>query len=168
MSDSVTTVVVIFLAGVLMFIFPLMQTAKGGDDISQQLVQAELNDTLHDIITTKEIDLDRYESFTQTISSTGNSYDVEMQVAILDENSNKKTTQTSPTKVGENYSYTEYTTQIMNVLNEKGVYKLKEGDFVLIVVKNNNKTIFQILQNFIYRVTGNGNPAIFAQASGIV
>ncbi len=166
MSDTVITVVAIFLAGVLMFIFPLMSTAEGSDDISQQLVQKETTNFVDNIRSTRSITLDRYESFTETISSTGHSFDIEMQVVILDENSNKKTTQTSPSKVGENYSYTEYTSQILKELNEKGIYKLKNGDIISVTVKNSDTTIAQILKNFIYRVTGNGNPAIVAQDSG--
>ena len=89
--------------------------------------------------------------------------------SILDDAANKKTTQTSAVKVGENYSYTEYTTQIMEKLNkEPYVYKLKEGDIISVTVKNTNKTISQILKNFMFRVTGNGNYVILAQDSGIV
>lgn len=171
MSDSVMTIIAIFLAAVLMFIFPLMSTADRSDDISQQAVQTATTDFVDNIRTTGKITLDKYQSFTQTIASTGNSFDVEMQVDILDENSNKKTTQTSPSKVGENYSYTEYTSQILKKLEDENFqnqYKLKEGDIVSVTVKNNNKTISQILKNFMYRVTGNGNYVIAAQHSGIV
>ncbi len=127
MSDSVMTVIAIFLAGTLMFIFPLMSTAERSDDISQQLAQSATTDFFNDVISTRAITQDRYESFTDTIAATGHAFDVEMQVIILDENANKKTTQTSSKKVGENYTYTEYTSQIMKVLNEKGIYKLNEG-----------------------------------------
>ena len=168
MSDSVMTVVAIFLAAILMFIFPLMSTADRGDDISQQAVQTATTDFVDDIRATGKITNDKYQSFFQTISSTGNSFDVDMQVDVLDENANKKTTQASPSKVGENYSYTEYTSQILERIENEGQYKLKEGDIVSVTVRNTNQTISQILKNFMYRVTGNGNYVIAAQHSGIV
>ena len=168
MSDSVMTVVAIFLAAILMFIFPLMSTADRGDDISQQAVQTATTDFVDDIRATGKITNDKYQGFVQKISSTGNSFDVDMQVDVLDENANKKTTQASPSKVGENYSYTEYTSQILERIENEGQYKLKEGDIVSVTVKNTNQTISQILKNFMYRVTGNGNYVIAAQHSGIV
>lgn len=169
MNDTVMTVIAIFLAAILMFMFPLMSTADRSDDIAQQAVQTATTEFVDDIRTTGKITQDKYDSFLQTISSTGNSFDVEMQVEILDENANKKTTQASSSKVGENYMYTEYTSQIANQMNNNnGVYKLKEGDIVAVTVKNTNKTISQVLKNFMYRVTGNGNYNIVAQHSGIV
>ncbi len=168
MSDSVMTVIAIFLAAILMFIFPLMSTADRGDDISEQVVQTATTEFVDNIRSTGKITIDKYDSFYQTIASTGNSFDVEMQVEVLDENSNKKTTQASASKVGENYSYTDYTTQIMDKIEGDGLYKLKEGDIISVTVKNTNQTISQILKNFMYRVTGNGNYVIAAQHSGIV
>ena len=168
MSDSVMTVVAIFLAAILMFIFPLMSTADRGDDISQQVVQTATTEFVDDIRSTGRITNDKYESFYQTIASTGNSFDVEMQVEVLDENSNKKTTQASSSKIGENYSYTDYTSQIVDKIENEGQYKLKEGDIISVTVRNTNQTISQILKNFMYRVTGNGNYVIAAQHSGIV
>ncbi len=168
MSDSVMTVLAIFLAAVLMFIFPLMSTADRSDDISQQAIQTATTDFVDDIRTTARITKDKYEAFNQTIAATGNSFEIEMQVEVLDENSNKKTTQASPVKVGENYSYTEYTSQILEKIERDGVYKLKEGDIISVAVRNTNQTISQILKNFMYRVTGNGNYVITARHSGIV
>ena len=161
------TVVAIGLAAILMFIFPLMSTADRSDDISQQLSQSAVTDAVDQIRSTGRITMDDYEDLYNQLIATGNSFEIEITVSVLDENSNKKTTQTNPTKVGENYSYTEYTSQIMEELESKGVKKLKEGDLVTVTVRNTNKTISQILKNFMFKVTGNGNYAILAQDSGI-
>lgn len=168
MSDSVMTVLAIFLAAILMFIFPLMSTADRSDDISQQIVQAETTEFVDKIRSTGKITNDNYEAFSQAVTSTGNSFEIEMQASILDENSNKKTTQASAQKVGENYSYTEYTSQILDKIENEGQYKLKAGDFVSVSVKNTNKTISQILKNFMYRVTGNDNYVIAGRHFGTV
>ena len=168
MSDTAITIFAIFLSGVLMFMFPLMSTADRSDDIAQQAVQTATTEYVDNIRSTGKITYDKYEAFSQIIASTGNSFDIEMQVSILDENSYKKTIQASASKVGENYSYTEYTSQILDKLKNDGVYKLKEGDIISVTIKNTNRTISQILKDFMYRVTGNENYVIGAQHSGIV
>lgn len=168
MNDSVMTVIGIFLAAVLMFMFPLMSTADRSDDISQQAVRTATTEFVDDIRATGKITEDKYEAFYQRIAATGNAFDIEMQVQILDENSNKKTTQVASSKVGENYTFSEFTSQIQEQMDSKGAYKLKEGDIVSVTVRNTNKTISQILKNFMFKVTGNNNYNIAAQHSGIV
>ena len=49
-----------------------------------------------------------------------------------------------------------------------GTYKLKEGDFVSVSIKNTNTTISQMIKNVLYSVTGNQSYVIAAQASGSV
>jgi len=106
--------------------------------------------------------------FVKAVGATGNSYNVDMQVQVLDESASKKTTTAASTKVGENYYYKEYNDQIQGALGQSGVYRLKQGDMVSVEVKNTNKTISQVLKNFMYKVTGKGNSNISAQYSGIV
>ena len=168
MNDSVMTVVAIFLAAVLMFMFPLMSTADRSDDISQQVVQTATTQFVDNVRSTGKITQDKYESFTDTIASTGNAYDVDVEVQILDENANKKTTQVQSSKVGENYYYSEYNTQIEQKLAETGTYTLKQGDIISVSVKNSNQTISQVLKNFMYRVSGGNTYNIAAADSGIV
>lgn len=168
MQDTVISIIAIFLAAILMFVFPLMSTADRSDDISQQAVQTATTEFVDNIRSTGKITQDKYNSFASKIIQTGNSFDIEMEAKILDENSRKKTGQTSSTKVGENQYYSEYTSQIEETLNNNGVYVLKEGDIISVTVKNTNKTISQILKNFFYQVTGNNTYNIAAQRSGIV
>lgn len=169
MSDTVVTVLTIFLAAILMFIFPLMSTADRTDDISTQAVDASTTDFVDEIRSTGKITQDSYDNFVQTISSTGNSYEVEMEVQVLDDNPGKKVTEAEYTKVGENYYYSKYTTQILDEVNsDKGAMYLKQGDMVTVNVKNTNRTIGTILKDFVYRVTGNNSASITASHSGIV
>lgn len=168
MNDSVMTVVAIGLAAVLMFMFPLMSTADRSDDISQQVVQTATTEFVDNVRSTGKITQDKYNSFTETIAATGNAFDVDMEVQILDESANKKTTQVQSSKVGENYYYSEYNTQIEAKLAETGTYTLKQGDIISVSVKNSNQTISQVLKNFIYRVSGSNTYNIAAADSGIV
>src|SRR5574344_1949152 len=134
MNDTVMTVAAIFLAAVLMFMFPLMSTADRSDDISQQAVQTATTEFVDNVRSTGKITQDKYDNFVQTIASTGNSFDVDMEVQVLDENASKKTTQAQATKVGENYYYSEYTSQIEDKMASSGTYKLKQGDIVSVTV----------------------------------
>ena len=168
MGDSLITVVAIFLAAILMFIFPLMSLAERTDDISQLAVQTATTEFVDDIRTTGKMTLDDYEAYLGELNSTGNSFDVEMLIQQLDENPGKKTTQTEATKIGENLYYNIYTTQIMDKLNTTGRITLKEGDIVTVTVKNTNQTISQMLRNFFYAISGNDSYEIAGQHSGIV
>lgn len=169
MSDTVVTVVAIFLAAILMFIFPLMATSTNTDDIAKQAVDSATTDFVDSIRSTGKITQDNYDDFIQMISSTGNSFDVEMEVQVLDNNPGKKVAEAQETKVGENYYYNKYTSQILEEVNsDNGAMYLKQGDIVSVSVKNSNRTISTILKDFIYRVTGNNSATVTAQHSGIV
>lgn len=168
MGDSLITVIAIFLAAILMFIFPLMTLAERTDDISQLAVQTSTTEFVDNIRTTGKMTLDDYEAYLGELTSTGNTFDVEMLIQQLDENPGVKTTQAEATKIGENLYYNIYTSQIMDELNRSGRIILKEGDIVTVTVKNTNQTISQMLRNFFYAITGNESYEIEGQHSGIV
>ena len=172
MGDTLITVIAIVLAAILMFVFPLMTMSDRTDDVSQLAVETATTDFVDDVRTTGRLSMDKYSKFIETISATGNSYDVEMELNVLDENPGKKTTQAEKTKIGENVYYTLYTSQILDQINpSSGVTKilaLKEGDLFSASVKNSNTTLSQQLKNFFYSVTGNDTYTIAAEHGGIV
>lgn len=168
MSDTLVTIIAIALAAILMFVFPLMTMSDRTDDVSQLTVETATTEFVDEIRTTGKITQDKYDKFIEAIGSTGNTYNVEMEVQILDENPGKKTTQTEQTKIGENVYYSIYTSQIEEKLINDGVYKLKEGDIVSVSVKNTNQTLAQQLKNFFYTVVGNDTYTIAASHGGIV
>lgn len=171
MGDTLITIVAIFLAAILMFVFPLMTISERNDDISQMAVQTATVEFVDDVRQTGKITQANYEAYTQNLAATGNSYDIELEVKILDENPGKKTSLTSTDKIGENIYYSEYTSQILeDVLqdNGKGQRKLKEGDIISVSVKNTNTTIGQMLKNFFYSISGNESYQIEASHSGVV
>lgn len=170
MGDSFVTIIAIFLAAMLMFVFPLMSVSEKSDNISQLTVQTATIDFVDKVRTTGELTLDDYDKYIQTITSTGNAFDVELMVQIMDENIGVKTTQAETTKIGENIYYNLYTSQLESVLkdNKKHKITLKEGDRVSVTVKNTNTTIAQTLRNFFYRIAGNDTYQIAVQYAGIV
>lgn len=167
MGDSAMTIVAIFVAAILMFVFPLMTMADKNDDVAQLSVQTATTEFTNTVRNTGKLTQDAYDKFVETLAATGNSYDVEMTIQHLDENPAKKSTQGKET-IGENVYYTDYTTQIIDTLGNKGSISLKEGDIISVNVKNTNTTIATQLRNFIYKVTGDNSKTITASESGMV
>ncbi len=171
MGDTLITIVAIFLAAILMFVFPLMTISERNDDISQMAVQTATVEFVDDVRQTGKITQANYEAYTQNLAATGNSYDIELEIKVLDENPGKKTSLTSSDKYGENLYYSVYNSQILeDVLqdNGKGQRNLKEGDIISVSVKNTNTTIGQMLKNFFYSISGNESYQIEAAHSGVV
>ena len=168
MGDSLITIVAIFLAAILMFVFPLMSLAERTDDIAELSVSTATSEFVDTIRTTGKLTLEDYEKYVQTINATGNSFEIDMKIYQLDENPGSKLTQAEMTKIGENLYYAKYTTQIETELSQRGKMRLKEGDLVSVSVKNTNQTIAQLLRNFFYQLTGRQTYQIAAEESAIV
>ena len=168
MSDTLITIIAIALAAVLMFIFPLMTMSDRTDDVAQLTVETATTEFVDTIRSTGKITKANHDKFIETITSTGNTYNVEMQVQVKDANLGKKVSQASADKIGENVYYSVYTSQIEDALDTTGTYYCKEGDIVSASVKNTNQTISQQLKNFFYSVTGNDAYTIAAEHGGIV
>ena len=152
MGDSIITIIAIFLAAILMFIFPLMALSERSDDISQLSVQTATAEFVDDIRATGKLTLEKYEKYLSTLTATGNSFDVEMQIQKLDENPGVKVTQGQKDKIGENIYYSVYTSQIMEDLQANKVMKLKEGDIVSVTVTSSIEFLEMIHIKFLHNM----------------
>ena len=161
MGDSAITIVAIFLAAILMFVFPLMTMADKTDETTKVTIQTATTEFTDGIRLSGKITQEDYDNFILRIGTTNNSYEAEIVVQKLDENPAKKT---ADTRIGDNVYYTMYTTQVLESLP----LNLKEGDIVSVSVKNTNNTIGNQLRNFLFKVTGNEASTITAQSSGVV
>ena len=141
MSDTFITVVAIMLAAVLILVMPVMTMADRVDTVSQTDIETKTSDFVNEIKSTGKLTPEKYSKFIEELTATGNTYNVEMEFKILDENPGKKSIQTSKDKIGENVYYSIFTTQIENVINSGKNYNLKEGDIVNVTVRNTNKTL---------------------------
>jgi hypothetical protein len=169
MSDSLITVIAIMLTAVLLLVLPVMTMADRADDISKTDVETMTSNFVNEIRTIGKLTSEKYNKFVEELTSTGNTYDIEMEFKILDENPGKKSTQSAKDKIGENVYYSVFTTQIQEALEgENKVYNLKEGDIINVSVKNTNLTLSQSLKNFFYTVVGNDTYTIAASSSGLV
>ena len=168
MSDTLITFIAIVLAAIMMFMFPLLSVSERNDDIAQLSVQTATTKFVDNSRSIGKITMDNYSELISTISATGNSYDVEMEIKVLDENIGKKSAWTQGTVIGENVYYSVYTSQIVEVIERDGVYRMKEGDILSVGVKNTNKTMSQSLRSVFYSISGGDNYSIAAQDSGVV
>ena len=173
MSDSLITIVAIFLAAILMFVFPLMSIAERSDDIAELTAQTAVSEFVDTTRSAGKITIDDYNTLVSTLEATGNTFDIEIEVKVLDENVGKKSAWTNGTVIGENVYYSVYTSQILNYISDSsgsntGTYLMKEGDIISVSVTNSNQTLAQTIRGIFYSIAGNGNYQISAQASGLV
>ena len=102
MGDSLMVMIAIFVAAILMFIFPLLSLSERNDDISQTVVQTAASEFVDKVSVAGKIKASDYEAFASEINATGNTYDIEIEVQHLDENPGKKAVVTSGNLIGEN------------------------------------------------------------------
>ena len=151
MSDTLVTVIAILLAAIMMFVFPLLSVSERSDDISQLSVQTATAEFVDNSRSIGKITMDNYSKLIDTI----------------DENIGKKSAWTQGTVIGENVYYSVYTSQIVEVLNESGIYNMKEGDIFSCSIKNTNKTLSQTIRGVFYSISTGDTYSIAAQHSGV-
>lgn len=163
MGDSAVTIVAIFLAAILMFVFPLMTMAEKQDDASKIKVQEATSSFVDKIRTEGKITQEGYDNFVLTLAATGNSYNPEITVQKADDNPAKKTSSLGTT-YGDQVYYIMYTTQVLESLP----MNLNEGDYVSVTVEKTNTTIGEQLKGFVYRISGNSSNTKVAESAGMV
>ena len=169
MDDTLTSIIGLAVAVILMFIFPLITMSDRTDDVSQLTVDIATTEFVDDIRESGKITPDRYSKYIESIGSTGNTYNIELEVKILDENPKRKAIELNQTmETTDNVYYSVYNSQIENELNNGNDYYLKEGDIVTVSAKNTNQTIAQQLKNFFYTVVGRDTYVIGSSHGGLV
>ena len=169
MSDTLMTIIGIFLAVVLMFIFPLMEMAGKNDEIAQTVTQVAVSDFVNTVAAQGKITQFDYNELIQKLYATGNAYDIQIEAQILDDNPRRATTTATSDLQGEYKYYSVYTNTILDAVNgEKGIYQLKKDDYIIVSVKNANITMGTQLKNFLYKMIGKDTYTIGASASALV
>ncbi len=165
MSDTFITVITVMVLVVIMFVVPLMGTAKQNDSMTQTAVQSLVSDFVNTSAKEGKITRNNYENFIQKLYSTGNSYNVELEVRVFDVNPIQYNTGDA---IGENIYYSEFTSTIVDKINSDGSYNLSKGSYIKARVENTNVTMGTILKNFIFSVAGRDTIAIEASESTLV
>ena len=168
MQNSTSTIIALFVAAVMLFVVPLVTLTDRNDDVVQENVKLIVEEFVTDIKNTGKLTMAKYQDFENRLAATGNSYNIEMEIQVLDENPGKKLTQANYTKIGENVYYSEYTTQILEKLDKQGTIALKEGDLVYVGVTNQNSTAAQTLKSSFLSFSNEGEHVIKTNSSGMV
>lgn len=169
MSDTLMTIIGIIVAVMLMFIFPLTEITGKSDEISQTVTQAAVSDFVNKVTTQGKITLFDYNELVQKLKATGNSYDIQIEAKILDDNPTRTTTTNYSYLIGENKYYSVYTNIILNEIEHgSGEYVLKKDDYIFVSVKNTNITIGTQFKNLLYNFVGKDTYTIGTSASGLV
>lgn len=164
MSDTSITIIAVMIVAVTLFVIPVMATANQNDNITQTAVQTIVSEFVNTSAKEGKITINNYDNFIQKLFATGNSYDVEIEVQILDDNPGRKGVKA----IGENIYYSEFTNSIVEKIEQDNVYLLKQGDYVKAKVKNTNVTFGTQVKNFIYSILGKDTIAIEASSSALV
>lgn len=162
------TVIAIFLAVILMFLFPMLSVSERTDDISQLAVETAITNFVDNSRSIGKVTVANYEQLVNALNATGNSYDVEIEIKVLDENVGKKTAWTSSQVIGENVYYSVYTSQVLDTLLQDEDYLMKEGDIISCSAKNDNTTLSQTFRSIFYSSSSSNTYQVGAQHSGIV
>ena len=168
MGDSLMTVVAVFIAVILMFLFPMLSVSERTDDISQLAVDTAVTSFVDNAASIGMITAENYDKLIQELNATGNTYDVELEVKVLDENVGKKTAWTNGEVIGENVYYSVYTAQIGDQVFKGNAYVMKEGDILTVEAKNTNETLSQTLRSVFYSISANDAAQVAAQHSRMV
>ncbi len=168
MGDSLMTIIAIFLAVILMFLFPMLSVSERADDISQLAVETAVTEFVDNSRAIGKVTVANYEKLVNALNATGNSYTIEMERKVLDENVGKKTAWANGKVIGENVHYSIYTSQILEDLLKNEDHRMKEGDYFYCSAKNDNTTMSQTLRSVFYSISSNNSYQVGADHGGTV
>lgn len=160
--NSLSKILALILAILLLYIFPLDNSALQQDDISY-MVAYKATTTFADSVRDKGyITPKMYNDFFEELHSTGNTYEISLVHShkTYDPNYDNMTDPNNPQFLGGfSLNYEEsYNAQIMSVMfpdNTKKTddlsrwYKLSKGDFFTVKVRNTNRTSAQVIRDFL-------------------
>ena len=178
MNSTASTVIVMIVVCVIVVIPPLITMTARVDNVTQQNVQAIVDEFVLEIVNTGRITKNMYKNFDNKLNTNGNVlYEIDIEIHVLDENPGKKTAQTNYTKIGENVYLIYYTTQILPAIGIKVDNQdvssteqmlLPAGSKVFVKATSEDPTANQTLTSSMLGFSNAGENAITASASGMV
>lgn len=168
MSSSFKTIIAIVVAALVIAVFPLMAVSERANDQAQVVAESKVSDFVNNAATTGSIKSTSYDNLITALSSTGNTYNVDMQVERMGENIGVKSAWIQGDVMGENSTYQIYSQSIEEDLARTGVFSLNRGDKLTVTVKNSNKTLASNFRSFVYGISGQNNYDIVAEYTAAV
>lgn len=173
-SNTWSTVIIICITIGLVVIVPVVTLTGRSDNVVQEEIQLALDELVTDVVNTGKLTRDMYLDFVSELNSTGNTYEVEIEIQQVDDSQGIKTSLANSSKDGENQGVTIYTTQVLNQLgikvddeepSENDTILLGEGWTITMNVKSSNPTTNQTLESSFLGVSNADESAITARSS---
>ncbi len=168
MQDIAITIIVIIVAAILLFVFPLLATAENKNEVDFAYVQSAATEFVNTSATRGIITLEALDTLKQKLTTTGNTYDVNLEVSRKTDDVGKKTGWSTGTNIGEGAFFTLQGTQIYEQLDSTGQFKLNIGDTLTVKVENSSKTMASTLKSAILGISESSKSEIAATASALV
>lgn len=168
MQDIAITIIVIIIAAILLFVFPLMATAENKNEVDLDYVQSSTTNFVNASASKGMITLETLDTLKQKLSTTGNTYDVNIEISRKTDDVGKKNSWTTGANLGEGAFFTLQSTQIVEQLEDAGQFKLNIGDTLTVKVENSSRTMASTLKSAILGVTESSKAEITASASALV
>ena len=164
MSDTLMSIIGIFFAVILMFVFPALEMANKTDEMAQTVSQVAVTDFVNKVASKGKITEFDYNELEQKLYATGNSYDIQIEVQILDDNP-RRTFINDSIGTDEVRYYSLYTNTVIEELNSSKEYLLKKDDYIVVTAKSTNITIGTQFKNMFYKLIGKDTYAIGVSAT---
>lgn len=175
-GNSTPTIILAIVIGLgVLFFVPLMTMTERVDNVTQENVRLIVEEFVTDVANTGKLTRAKYQNFEDQLATTGNTYEIELELYELDENPGKKTAQANYSKIGENVYVTSYTTQILPQIGIKtgnetvnassDTLNLNKGDIFAVKVKNANSTSSQDIKSNLLNFANAGEETIKASSS---
>lgn len=134
--------IILIIIGILIIgLVLLSHNLKLKENMASSNIQVEFESFVDNVCKAGKITREDYNNLMSKLSSSGESYELSIEIQQLDEDVSKKINK-EDTAIGENIYYKTYTEQMLNSLNNTGVYSLNEGDVIqLKIVKSESKEI---------------------------
>lgn len=177
MENSFSKILGIFIAIVLLFLYPLFQQAQRQDDLSQIVIHSAVTTFVDSARTKGYITPEMYLEFNQKLGATGNQYDIQMEHLHKKYNP-EYTDPANPATFRDSFTtYFDghYNQEIMQRLFPNSPasdidrrYVMAVGDFFTVKVKNVNRTMATILSDVFTGGITDGNVKVYVPYGGMV
>lgn len=163
MGDSIVMILAIVIGAILMVAYPLLVTAENSERVSQMAVQTIVSEFVDSVTTLGKIRETDYEHMRNMLSATGNSFEVNIEVRHVDENTARIGVHEENMSIGGNTSFSVFNSTIFGGIdnsrrgNFPGYYLLKRDDTIIVSVRNTNRNIAQLLRDSMFSIMGSGH-----------
>lgn len=176
MKDNLSIVILMIIFVMLIVFFPLYNYFERQDDMSYNLVLRETTTFVDKVLSNGYISNDTYQEFVDTISNTGNLYDVQLEahkrIITSDTQNNAKGYKDYIEQYEIDYNddiFQDTTTNKANLNNKQikgGIYTLEVGDQFYVKLKNSSTTMAGAIFNAI--ISTSSTERIVVNYGGIV